>query len=81
MEAILKFNLPDEQQEYDRFNKADDMANMLWEVLLNDKKKFIRQLEADKKTTEREFDLIDSIWNHLWERADENDVDIERLFG
>jgi hypothetical protein len=30
MEAILKFNLPEDQEEYDMCNKASDMHYVIW---------------------------------------------------
>jgi hypothetical protein len=34
MEAILKFNLPEDQAEYDMCNKASDMYSVIWEMTL-----------------------------------------------
>jgi hypothetical protein len=32
MKAILKFNLPEDQEEYDVFIKANDMYSVIWEM-------------------------------------------------
>jgi hypothetical protein len=32
MEAIFKFNLPEDQDEYDVFIKANDMYSVIWEM-------------------------------------------------
>lgn len=79
--AILEYNLPDDQEEFYRAVKSTDMASMLWEILLNYKKKAIRQLEADNKATEREFDLVDKIFSDIWELANEHDINIENLIS
>ena len=79
--AILEYNLPDDQEEFYRAVKSRDMACMLWEILLNYKKKAIRQLEADNNATDREFDLIDKIFSDIWELAKEHDVNIENLIS
>jgi hypothetical protein len=33
MKAILKFNLPEDQEEYDLCNKASDMYGVIWEMM------------------------------------------------
>jgi predicted nucleotidyltransferase len=32
MKAILEFNLPEDQEEYDLYNKAYIMHNLIWEM-------------------------------------------------
>jgi hypothetical protein len=34
MKAILEFNLPEDQAEYDLCNKASDMYSVIWEMKL-----------------------------------------------
>lgn len=81
--ATLKYNLSDsdDRLDFERTVKSFDMASMLWELMLNDKKKFYRQLEADNKATEREFELIDKVWEHIFELAKEHGIDIEKLIN
>jgi hypothetical protein len=81
MKATLEFNLPDDQEEFDRCVKATDMAQYLWKILLNDKKNLLRQLEADNETTEREYELINKIWEHLHNTANEYGINIEKLLS
>jgi hypothetical protein len=81
MKAILEFNLPDDQEEFDRCVKATDMAQYLWQILLNDKKNLMRQLEADNETTEHEYELINKIWEHLHNTANEYGINIEKLLS
>jgi hypothetical protein len=81
MKATLEFNLPDDQEEFDRCVKATDMAQYLWQILLNDKKNLMRQLEADNETTEREYELINKIWEHLHNTANEYVINIEKLLS
>jgi len=79
--AILKYNLSDsdDKMEFERAIKSLDMAMMLWELMINGKKNLERQLEADENTTEREFDLVDKVWEHIWSLAKEHDINIENL--
>ena len=32
MKAIIKFNLPEDQEDFDMFNQATKMHNILWEM-------------------------------------------------
>jgi len=32
MKAIIKFNLPEDQEEFDMFNQASAMHNVLWDL-------------------------------------------------
>jgi len=81
--ATLEFDLSDseDKQEFDRTSKATDMAMMLWELMLNGKKKFYRQLETDGEATEREFELIDKVWVEIWDLAKEYNIEIENLIS
>ena len=44
MKAKLIFKLPKDQQEYDRANKALDMASVIWEFSTNCRKKNKKQI-------------------------------------
>jgi hypothetical protein len=81
--AKLVFDLSDsdDKQAFERTAKSTDMAMMLWDIMLNDKKLFMRKLESDDKATEREFELIDDIWKHIWEKASEYGIEIEKLIS
>ena len=82
-QVLLKYNLSDvdDREEFMRTIKSRDMAMMLWEVMLNDKKYIQRQLESDNEATEREFDLVDKIWKHIFARAEEHGIEIENLIS
>jgi len=32
MKAIIKFNLPEDQEDFDMFNQSSSMHNVLWEM-------------------------------------------------
>ena len=79
--AILEFDLTDsdDQREHLRAIKSTDMAIMIWELLYNTKKEFERKLESDEKTTDKEFELLDTIWDRIRELADERGIIIDDL--
>jgi hypothetical protein len=80
-QAILKYDLSDsdDKMEFERANKSLEMAFVLWELIYNYRKKYIRQLEADDKATERDFDLIDIIFNDVLELITEHNINIDSL--
>jgi hypothetical protein len=80
-QAILKYDLSDsdDRMEFERATKAVDMALVLWELQYNYRKKYKRQVEADDKATEREFDLIDIIFNDVLELITEHGINIDSL--
>ena len=80
-QAILKYDLSDsdDKMEFERATKSLDMALVLWELQHNYRKKHHRQLEADSKATEREFDLVDTIFNDIVELITANEINIDSL--
>jgi hypothetical protein len=80
-QAILKYDLSDsdDKMEFERATKALDMALVLWELQYNYRKKHQRQLEADNKATEREFDLIDTIFDDINELINMTNINIDSL--
>ena len=79
--ALIKYDLTDsdDRMEFDRANKATDMALVLWELKWNYKKKFYRQLEADINTTEHHYELVDSIFESIFDLMDERGIVIDDL--
>lgn len=79
--AILEFDLtdPDDRIDHLRAVKSQDMALMIWEILYNAKKDFTRDLEGKEDSTDREFELIEKIWERLWDMANERGIKIDDL--
>lgn len=80
-QAILKYDLSDsdDRMEFERATKSLEMALVLWELQYNYRKRYIRQVEADDKATEREYDLIDIIFNDVLELITEHGINIDSL--
>jgi len=80
-QAILKYDLSDsdDRMEFERATKSLEMALVLWELQYNYRKKYIRQVEADDKATEREYNLIDTIFNDILELITEHGINIDSL--
>ena len=81
MKATLEFDTsnPDDKLELKRTMLATDMAIVLHELLHNFCKKFSRELEADEKSTEREFELLDKVFKGIWDLCEENGVNIDQI--
>ena len=79
--AILEFDLtdPDDRIEHLRAIKSLDMALVLWELFYNSKKQFINELEANEDSSEKEFELVEKIWDRIYEIANERGIRIDDL--
>ena len=76
MEATLKFNLPEDQKEFNRCNKATDMALVLWELVYNARKR-IENVVTDKGLDS--YDTIELIFKEIYEEMEERGVVIDDL--
>ena len=71
MKAIHKFNLPEDQEEYNRANKALDMAGVLWD--------FDQYLRAQQKYADKPDD-INQIRDKFHETMSSHNVDLDELY-
>ena len=62
-EAILKFDLPDENNEFEMASRANDLHTIIWDLDQELRKK-VKYSEED---TEKEREIIDKIRTELWE--------------
>ena len=76
MKAILKFNLPDDEQEYNLANNAMNFWNVLWELDqdLRSKTKYA----ADNLPQEK-YDAYQEIRDKLHELMTENNVSLDMV--
>jgi hypothetical protein len=80
-EAILKFNLSDsdDRMEFERMTKSLDMSLALWEFGYNTKKSLQRELESDENSTDREFELLDKVYQKFWDTLNEHNINIDSI--
>ena len=78
MKAILKFKLPEDQQEYNRCNKANDMASVLWSFSSNIKKSIEWEVESKKLDS---FETLDLAFSKFYELLQENNINIDELYS
>ena len=81
MKAILYFDLPEEQEEFDRCVKATDMALFIWELVCNGKKNMYRQFETDLKDIEDKFEVVDKVWEYIHEQLNDRNIDIDSMIS
>ena len=74
MKAILEFNLPEDNQEYLTTIKAVDMANFIFELVYNTKKKLFEST-GDLDVEEG----IDMTFKKIYELLEKHNIDIDEL--
>jgi len=70
MKAILEYNLPDEQQEYDLANKGSDLSIIIWDL-----DQWLRnEIKYNNELTDKESDTYNKIRDKLREIMEEHDI-------
>jgi len=70
MKAILEYNLPDEQQEYDLANKGSDLSIIIWDF-----DQWLRnEVKYNNELTDKESDTYYKIRDKLREIMEEHDI-------
>ena len=77
MKAILEFNLPEEQMEFNRANQSLDMACALFDILQLRKKMF-RKYESYIDTPEWSS-VVDFMGDEISDILEEHNINIDKL--
>lgn len=77
MRAILEFNLPEEQMEFNRANQSFDMACALFDILQLRKKMF-RKYESYIDTPEWSS-IVDFMGDGISDILEEHNINIDKL--
>jgi hypothetical protein len=78
MEATLKFNLPEEQMDFNRANQSLDMACALFDILQL-RKELERRFENSHNTNNDVFDGIEAMADGIANILEEHNINIDRL--
>ena len=78
MRAILEFNLPDDQMEFNRANQSLDMACALFDILQL-RKDMERRFENINNTNNDVFDGIDAMAKGISDALCTYNIDIYKL--
>jgi hypothetical protein len=73
MEAILKFNLPDEQSEFETAVNGWKWSLSAWEL----DQHLRSQLKYNDKLTEEQYDVCQEIRDKLWDILKEKDLSFD----
>lgn len=81
MEAILKFDLNDEDDRmaHLRAVKSLDMALALWQLIYNTKKGLGNEIEFKK--IEDPYEVLDKVYEKIYEIMDEYGIKIDELIN
>ena len=74
MKATFEFNLPEDNKEYLKLCKTDDMANFIFELVYNTKKKLFEST-GDLEVEEG----IDMTFQKIYELLEKHKIDIDEL--
>ena len=80
MLAKLIFKLPEEREEYNRANKALDMASVLWELQANSRKRIENKFE-NREEDFSVFDGINACFEHFNELMEKHGINIEEIYS
>ena len=81
--ATITFDLTDfdDRMEHERAIKSGDLAMFIWELVYNSKKeleyKIESAIERDPETSP--YDLLEMIYQRIYDLLDENGIVIDRL--
>ena len=73
MEAILKFNLPEEQTEFDNAVNGGKWSIVAWEL----DQHLRSQLKHNDKLTEKQYDTLQEVRDKLWEIVNEYSLNFD----
>ena len=74
MKATFEFNLPEDNKEYLKLCKTDDMSNFIFELVYNTKKKLFEST-GDLEVEEG----IDMTFKKIYELLEKHKIDIDEL--
>ena len=82
MKATLLYNLndPDDRMAHMRAVKSLDMASVLFDITRNLKKQVERKFENDD-TEYDSFDVIQDVFDRIYEILGDNNIDIDELIN
>ena len=84
MKAILKFDLPDESEDFLRATRALDMASVLWEISYNLRKRTENEFDFrvdEKRDDVQPGDVIDYVFKEIYNLFEEHDIVIDNLIS
>ena len=80
MKAILKFNLDDhdDKQAHLRAVKSVDMASFIFQLIYNEKKSLMNQLENKDM---KDWEAVNMVFERIHELIDEHGINVDELIS
>lgn len=73
MKAILEFNLPDDQHEFDLAVESGRMYSALWDISQE-----LRTLWKYEELSEEEWNMVERIRDKFYEILDDNKIKLDK---
>ena len=73
MKAIIEFNLPDDQYEYELANKGGAMYHVLWEL-----KSELRSMLKYGELPDAQYEIVEKIQDFLISSLDDNEINMNK---
>jgi len=73
MKAILEFNLPEDQIEFDFATQGSNMYSALWDISQE-----LRTLWKYEELKQEEWDMVERIRTKFYEILDENQIKLDK---
>jgi hypothetical protein len=73
MKAIIEFNLPDDQYEYELANKGGAMYHVLWEL-----KAELRSMLKYGELPDQQYEIVQKIQDFLMSSLDDNEINMNK---
>lgn len=74
MKAILEFNLPEDQEEYNTITKANGMFSVIWELKQNLRSMVKHGYVDNREMTSEEHKIAEKIYDDLHDLISNHDI-------
>jgi hypothetical protein len=76
----LKFNLPEDREDYYQYVNAPKLGSILWEITHNLRKRCDREADAlDPEADQSAYDGIEIVFEHIYKMLEEHNIDTNEL--
>lgn len=75
MKATLKFNLPEDSQEFEQCSKASDLSYILWQMAYNVKRSLLKHTNVSDEYANG----VEAVYKELYELLEEYNINLDKL--
>lgn len=77
MKSYLKFDLPEEKEEFEAAIRASDLCLCLWDI----SQKLRENIKYNDNLTEEQYNIYCKIQDDFYEILEEHDINLDRLMS